>query len=53
MLLFQVRVEYETQQLDAALEEMSHTLPANDRDLQERCWWIEGAPWRTPTVRKN
>ncbi len=37
----QTRVEYETQQLDEALEEMGHTLPANDRDLQERCWRIE------------
>ncbi len=43
LLLFQVKVEYETQQLDQALEEMGHTLPGNDRDLQERCWWIEAA----------
>ncbi len=43
LLLFQVRVEYETQQVDAALDEMGDRLPENDRDLQERCWWIEDA----------
>ncbi len=41
LLLFQVKVEYETQQVDAALDEMGDTLPENDRDSQERCWEIE------------